>query len=178
LGLDHEVCPARIDESWTSGEEPHAHALRLAQEKARVVARTRPEALVLAADTVVALGGQVLGKPADRDDAIRLLTALSGRTHTVYSGLALATPGGSLHSGIEECRVTFRDLDLEVIRSYVATGEPFDKAGAYAIQERGAALVQRVEGDYYAVVGLPVSGLVSLLAAAGWRYTFQGLRAG
>jgi septum formation protein len=96
----------------------------------------------------------------------------------VFSALALAVPGGGVRSRVDLARVTFRDLTPDMIRSYVETGEPLDKAGAYGIQGLGAALVQGVEGDYYAVVGLPVSGLISLLADAGWRYTFQGLRPG
>jgi septum formation protein len=178
LGLEHEVRPAEVDEAFRRGEEPRAHVERLAREKAEAVAGLRPEALVLAGDTVVVLDGRVLGKPVDADEAARTLGALSGRAHTVFSALALAVPGGGVRSRVDLARVTFRDLTPDMIRSYVETGEPLDKAGAYGIQGLGAALVQGVEGDYYAVVGLPVSGLISLLADAGWRYTFQGLRPG
>jgi septum formation protein len=175
LGLAHEVRPARIDERQRPDETPEAYVRRLAREKAVAIASQRPDALVLGGDTVVVLEGELLGKPADADEARAQLARLSGRSHLVASGLALATPSQGLHACVATARVTFRDLDDALIRSYVDTGEPLDKAGAYGIQEGGAALVRHVEGDYYAVVGLPVAGLVTLFAEAGWRYTFQGL---
>jgi septum formation protein len=175
LGLAHEVLPARIDERPRRDETPEAYVRRLAREKAVGVASQRPDALVLGGDTVVVFEGELLGKPANADEARAQLARLSGRSHQVASGIALATPSRGLHTRVDTARVTFRDLDDALIQSYVDTGEPLDKAGAYGIQERGAALVQRVEGDYYAVVGLPVAGLIALFAEAGWRYTFQGL---
>lgn len=175
LGLAHEVCPAEIDERYRDGESPAEHAERLAREKALVVAGQRPEALVVAGDTVVVVEGDVLGKPAGSDDARQMLARLAGREHLVHSGLAVRVPDGTLRSRVETVRVRFRPLDDRAIDRYVATGEPLDKAGAYGIQGRGAALVEAIVGDYYAVVGMPVAGLVTLLEEVGWRYGFDGL---
>lgn len=175
LGLAHEVWPAHVPEEPLVGEEPDAHVRRLAGEKASTVARDRPEALVLAGDTVVVRDGAILGKPVDPGDAVRMLLSLAGRDHVVASGLALAVPGGAVHVRVDRARVSFRPFREADARAYVATGEPLDKAGAYGIQGRGAALVDRVEGDYHTVVGLPVSGLVKLFEAAGWRYVFGRL---
>lgn len=175
LGLAHEVRSAKVSEDLIPGEGPEAHVERLAGEKASAVARERPGALVLGGDTVVVRDGQVLGKPSDPDDAVRMLLSLEGREHDVASGLALVEPGGGVHARVDVTRVTFRSFDEALARSYVATGEPLDKAGAYGIQGRGAALVHRVEGDYHTVVGLPLSVLVELLETAGWRYAFGRL---
>lgn len=172
LGLAHEVLPADVPESVEAGETPEAHVDRLARAKALAVARLRPDALVLGGDTVVALDGEILGKPADEAEALAMLLRLAGRAHTVHSGLALALPGDGLHSAVSSTRVEFRPFDEAVARAYVASGEPMDKAGAYGIQGRGAALVRRVEGDYSGVVGLPVATLVDLLEAAGWAWIF------
>ncbi len=175
LGLAHEVRPAEIDERYLPGEAPAAHAERLAREKAAEVARDRPDALVVAGDTVVVLDGEVLGKPGDPDEARTMLRRLGGREHLVHSGLALAAPEREVRSRVDTVRVRFRALDDALIDGYVATGEPLDKAGAYGIQGCGAALVEGIAGDYYAVVGMSVVGLFALLAEAGWRYAFDGL---
>lgn len=175
LGLDHEVIPADVDESLRPGEAARAHVERLARTKALSVAARRPNALVLGADTVVALDDEVLGKPASRDDAVATLMRLSGRQHEVHTGLALAEPNGVTAVTVSSTRVLFRSFDHAVACRYVATGEPLDKAGSYGIQELGAALVDGVEGDYYTVVGLPVAALVRLLERAGWRYDFGSL---
>lgn len=172
LGLHHDVLPADVDETPLPGEAPAPHVERLARHKARVASARRPDALVLAGDTVVVADGRILGKPVDPDDAVAMLLALAGREHEVVSGLALALPGGSggLLARVDRTAVTFRPFDEVEARAYVATGEPLDKAGAYGIQGRGGALVTRVAGDYTTVVGLPVSGLVELLHRAGWSY--------
>jgi septum formation protein len=175
LGLEHEVLSGTVPEGHRSGETPQAHAERLAREKALRGRAERPGALVLAGDTVVVLGGDMLGKPKTPEAAVTMLLALSGRTHVVHSALALAEPGGSVHSLVASTRVTFHAFDDEAARAYVSTGEPLDKAGAYGIQGRGAALVSKIEGDYYTVVGLPMAGLMTLLERAGWRYAFGGL---
>ncbi len=175
LGLDHEVIPADVDESLRPGEAARAHVERLARTKALSVAAMRPNALVLGADTVVALDDEVLGKPASRDDAVATLMRLSGRQHEVHTGLALAEPNGVTAVTVSSTRVLFRSFDHAAACRYVATGEPLDKAGSYGIQELGAALVDGVEGDYYTVVGLPVAALVRLLERAGWRYDFGSL---
>ncbi len=177
LGLAHTVDPAHVAEDHLAGETPEEHVERLARAKAAAVALRHPDALVLAGDTVVVRDGAILGKPATQEEAKSMLTSLSGRTHTVVSGLALAGPGaGEVHSRHDTAQVRFRRLAAQEVAEYVATGEPMDKAGGYGIQGMGGALVTGVEGDYYTVVGLPVSGLVALLAAAGWRYAFGGLR--
>jgi septum formation protein len=172
LGLDHEVLGGAVPEDFRPGETPLAHVERLAREKARRGAGERPACLVLGGDTVVVLDDQVLGKPADAEDAVRMLLRLSGRTHWVHSGLALVEPNGAIHSLVSSARVTFRAFDRELAQAYVRTGEPMDKAGAYGIQGRGAALVSAIEGDYYTVVGLSVAGLMTLLERAGCRYRF------
>jgi len=174
MGLVHEVRPAHLDEAHRAGESWEAHVERLAREKAETVAADVPGALVVGGDTVVVRDGEVLGKPADPDDAVGMLLSLSGRSHTVLSGVALVGPHGTL-SSIGRAEVRFRRLDVEDARAYVATREPMDKAGAYGIQGLGAALVEGLDGDYYSVVGLPVGRLLDLLAKAGWRYTFGSL---
>lgn len=175
LGLDFEVRPAGVRETALEGEEPRAHAERLARDKARVVHGERPGALVVAGDTVVVLDGEVLGKPGDEEAAVRMLLGLSGRGHTVMTGVALGAPDGVIRSGVSETRVDFRAFGDDEARAYADTGEPLDKAGGYGIQGRGSALVKRVSGDFYSVVGLPVALLLDLLQEAGWRYAFGTL---
>ena len=175
LGLTHDVVVTDVDEVLLAGETPDGHVERLSREKALAGSRSRPDALVLAGDTVVVLDGVVLGKPAGPEDAVATLLRLSGRRHVVHSGLALLEPGGVVHSAVGRTEVLFRAFDEAHARAYVATGEPLDKAGAYGIQGMGAALVSEIDGDYYTVVGLPVAELLSLLQRAGWGYTFGGL---
>jgi septum formation protein len=172
LGLDHEVLAVDVSEEFGDGETPESHVERLAGEKAVAGSSARPQALVLAGDTVVVLDGDVLGKPAGVEEAVDTLLRLSGRTHVVYSALALVEPGGSLHSRVDHTHVTFRAFDETFARAYAETGEPLDKAGAYGIQGMGAALVSGIDGDYYTVVGLSVTGLLFLLERAGLRYSF------
>jgi len=175
LGIQHSVHPAQIPEDHLSGESPEAHVERLAGEKALAVASREPGALVLAGDTVVVRDGEILGKPTGPDDAVRTLLSLAGRQHVVASGLALCLAGVRPHTRVDLARVTLRPFDEAEAEAYVATGEPMDKAGSYAIQGRGAALVTSIEGDYHTVVGLSISGLVALLERAGWRYAFGRL---
>jgi septum formation protein len=179
LGLDHTVDPAAIpEEAPAGGEHPTGYSERLARRKAAAVAARHPDALVLAADTVVVRDGRVLGKPASAADAVETLLSLAGRVHSVVTGLALARPGTSaILSRVDVAEVRFRSFDRIAAEAYVATGEPMDKAGAYGIQGLGSALVSRVEGDYYTVVGLSVHGLLRLLEEAGFRYAFPGLGA-
>lgn len=176
VGIAHEVDPANIDETVRPGESETGHALRLAAEKGRAVAARHPDALVIAADTIVAVDGRIFGKPVDEADARRMLRVLSGRTHVVHTAVAVALDGGRrLESGVESAYVAFRALDEAEIAAYVATGEPMDKAGAYGIQGYGATIVERVEGDYFAVMGLALRRLVALLAQAGVPYRFGPL---
>lgn len=174
LGLDPEVHPADIDETLLEGEEAGAHVLRLAREKATQVSALVPGALVVAGDTVVVRDETVLGKPRDEGEAVEMLLSLSGRSHEVLSGLAVAGAGG-VHGALTRTTVRFRDFDQGFALRYVATGEPMDKAGAYGIQGLGAALVAEVSGDYYSVVGLPVPALLDLFERAGWLYPFGSL---
>jgi septum formation protein len=184
LGLPFDVVPAEVDESPSGGDEsPRAFALRLAEAKARAVlaplpACDRVRAIVLGADTVVvAPGERVLGKPADATDARRMLRMLSGTTHSVITGVAFARYVGRTASPFvqrhaEETRVTFRELSDAMVEGYLATGESYDKAGAYGVQERAAPFVSRIEGDYFNVVGLPLHSVARLLEDAGlpwWR---------
>ena len=175
LGLPHEVSAVSVPEDFRAGETPDSHVERLAREKAAAGAARRPDALVIGGDTVVVLDGEVFGKPSSPEHAEKMLLRLSGRTHVVHSGLALREPGGAVHASSVRTRVTFRPFDESAARAYVSTGEPLDKAGAYGIQGMGAALVSGIEGDYYTVVGLPVTGLMELLMRAGWRYAFGAL---
>jgi septum formation protein len=171
-GIAFVVQATNIPEVPQPGESPKACAERLAREKALAVFRQRPDAFVLGADTVVVVDGQILGKPADAADAARMLGLLSGRTHQVITGVCLA--GGSLGTGnrVEDVRsettsVTMVGLTEKDIRSYIATGEPMDKAGAYAIQGVASRWIPRIEGDYFNVVGLPVSLVWRMLCAQG-----------
>jgi septum formation protein len=171
VGIPHVVRPADIDEAYGPGEVPRAHCERLAREKAAVVAASEPDAVVIGSDTIVVVDGDVLGKPRDEAHAAEMLARLSGRTHTVMTAVAVQWRGIEL-SGVEEVDVTFHQLDGPRIRAYIATGEPMDKAGAYGIQGYGATIVQRVDGDYFAVMGLPVQRLVRLMEQLGLRYAF------
>lgn len=177
LGLAFETLPADIDETYLPGEQPEAHAERLAREKALVIAERRPEALVVGSDTIVVIDGDVLGKPRDRAEAVAMLRRLSGREHHVCTGIAVAH-GGRVESGLERVRVLFRELDERTCEEYVATGEPMDKAGAYGIQGFGSAIVEAIEGDFFAVMGLPVVRMLRLIERFGWRYGFGKLEAG
>lgn len=171
VGIAHEVRPADIDESYRAGEYPHAHAKRLACEKAGVVARDAPDALVIGSDTIVVVDGDVLGKPRDDADAAAMLTRLAGRSHTVITAVAVQWRGVT-RSAVEVVDVTFHPLTAVEIDAYIATREPMDKAGAYGIQGYGATIVARVDGDYFAVMGLPLQRLVRLMADLGVRYGF------
>jgi septum formation protein len=172
VGIAHEVRPVAIDEQYLPGEAPRAHAERLARDKA---SRIRdPEAIVIGSDTIVVVDGDVLGKPKDDADAARMLRRLGGRTHAVITAVAVAWQG-RLESGVEEVEVTFHPLSDREITCYIATREPMDKAGAYGIQGFGATIVARVDGDYFAVMGLPLQRLVRLLERLGLRYAFGPL---
>jgi septum formation protein len=174
IGIAHEVMPADIDESYLPGEPPAAHAERLARAKGAVIAARQPESVVISADTIVVIGDQVLGKPGDTDEAARMLRELSGRTHTVFTAVAVARQG-RVESGVEAVTVTFRELSDEDVAAYIATGEPMDKAGAYGIQGYGATIVERIDGDFFAVMGLALGRMIALLRRLGIRYDFRSL---
>lgn len=171
VGIPHEVVPADIDESVLAHESPASHAERLARSKAETVALREPAGVIIGSDTIVVLDGDILGKPVDAADAKGMLERLSGRTHTVLTAVAVAHRGRTV-SGVESVEVTFRPLSAQQIEAYIATGEPMDKAGAYGIQGYGAVIVERVHGDYFAVMGLALGRLVSLLDEVGVSYRF------
>jgi septum formation protein len=166
LGVTFEVLSVDVDERPLPGELAADHVCRLALAKARVGAAQSPGACVIGADTVVVVEDDILGKPRDAQDAIAMLRRLGGRTHSVLSGVAC------LHAGahqvrLSESRVSFRTLSTDEIAAYCATGEPLDKAGAYAIQGRAAAFIRHLEGSYSGVMGLPLYETADLLTRAG-----------
>ncbi len=188
IGLAFDVEPADVDETYPPGEPPPDHARRLAVDKAQVVAGWRPGALVVGSDTVVVVDGELLGKPVDEAQALSMLMRLQGREHEVHTGIAVAAPAlgraglsgdgpaiARIVAGVETVRVKFRAFDEATAREYIATGEPMDKAGAYGIQGYVAAIVECIEGDYFAVMGLPIGRMLGLMRQLGWRYSFRGL---
>lgn len=165
LGLEFEVRPQSCRET-SQARDPADYVMDVAWQKARAAqSQAGPEDLILAADTAVCLGNQILGKPADQQDACRMLELLSGRTHQVRTGLCLLRSGQSWRCQ-QQTAVTFYPLSPQLIRWYVSTGEPMDKAGAYGIQGKGALLVEKIEGDFYNVVGLPLAPLARMLQQA------------
>ena len=179
LGLEFDIVSPDIDETPLDREDPVAYVRRLAEAKAAAV-RAEPQALVIAADTTVDLGGEILGKPADATDAAAMLRRLSARTHRVHTGVALRLADRVL-SDVVPSLVTFVPLTPSTIEWYVGTGEPLDKAGAYAIQGAGAVLVQRVRGSVSNVVGLPLHAVARMAAELGVPLIgglFDGLHGG
>ena len=167
IGIHHRIIATDIDETARPGEAPAEYVLRLAVEKARAGRAASDDSLpVLAADTAVVLGDTILGKPRDRDHALAMLQRLSGREHRVLTGVALAWRDG-LHSRLSVSHVSFRDIGRDEAERYWASGEPADKAGGYAIQGLGALFVERLEGSYSGVMGLPLFETGELLTKAG-----------
>ena len=177
IGIPHAVVPADIDETPFDDEQPHAHAERLAREKALAVARVEAGAVVVGADTIVVMDGDILGKPRDEAMAAAMLRRLSGRAHVVLTAVAVAR-GERVVAGVESVDVRFRELSDEDIARYIATREPMDKAGAYGIQVFGATIVDRIDGDYFAVMGLALGRMIRLLAEVGIYYRFGELVVG
>lgn len=170
LGLDVRVLPSDVDEGDRPGYGPRELAAFHAAAKARAVAAREPSAVIVAADTVVDVDGVALGKPADAPEAARMLAALSGRAHVVHTAYVAAD--GATGARIERTvssEVVFVELSQDVIARYIATGEPFDKAGGYGIQGRGAALVERIDGDFYTVMGFPLGDFVRALERLDYR---------
>jgi len=172
LGIPHEVDPSEVDELPHPGESPGARVARLARAKAEVVAARAPDAWVIGGDTEVVLDGVSLGKPEDAAAALAMLHTLAGRPHVVLSSVALVRPDAAPLVEVVAVRVRMRDATLAELEAYVASGEPLDKAGAYGIQGRGSTLVACIEGDYTAVVGLPVGALLRAFEGAGLRWAF------
>jgi len=176
-GILFSAQPADIDETPRAGESPRDCAERLAQEKAGVISKKCPRDFVLGADTIVVVDETILGKPRDADDALRMLRLLSGRAHAVITGVCLVSPVASdqwpvvsnTKSASETTLVTMGEISDDEIREYIATGEPMDKAGAYAIQGMASRWIPRIEGDYSNVVGLPVALVYRMLKSHGLR---------
>ncbi len=166
LGLPFSVVPAAGPETPPPGADAGETARALSEAKAREVAGTYPDAVVIGADTVVEIDGEILGKPRDEADAKRMLRLLSGREHRVYTGVTVIA-GGEMESVWERTRVFFRPMTEAEIASYTATGEPLDKAGAYGYQGRASLYVERIDGDYFNVVGLPLCRLGTMLEKLG-----------
>ncbi len=167
-GISFSVVPADIPEEPLPGEPPPDHVLRLATEKALVVARTVPGDIFIGADTVVVCEGEIMGKPVDAADARRMLSALSGRSHEVITGFAVHDRSADVtHAEVVSTHVIFKPLTPAEIDAYIATGCPFDKAGAYAIQGGAAYMVRGIEGSYTNVVGLPLCEVVEVLRRLG-----------
>jgi septum formation protein len=168
LGLDFTIHPSGADESVDDGLKPAAIVELLAERKAADVASYYKEGLVIGSDTIVVLEGKVLGKPKDEQDAFTMLSSLQGTSHSVFSGLAIIDAGtGKRKTGYVETKVTMREVTSEEIRQYIATQEPMDKAGAYAIQGLGSIFVEGIVGDYFSVVGLPVRLMADYLKQFG-----------
>ena len=165
-GISFEVQPANINEDPLPNEKPKECAERLAREKAQAIARQRPKDVVLGADTIVVIDEQILGKPTDAADAARMLRLLSARTHQVITGVCLVVDGRCSVAS-ETTSVKMSEISADEISDYVATGEPMDKAGAYAIQGIASRWIPRIEGDYSNVVGLPVARVWQMLREGG-----------
>ena len=159
---DYTVITSDVDETKIAADSPAHLAKALATAKARAVAEENPDDVVCGFDTVVECEGEVFGKPKDEADAVRMLRALSGKTHQVHTGVCIAK-GDRVEHFVDSCKVTFFPLSEEEIDFYASTKEPYDKAGAYAIQGRAALWLDRIEGDYYTIMGLPVSRTVRLI---------------
>lgn len=167
LQLKFEVFSSDIDESFNPAHAPKDIVMELAYRKAKAVSEQRPDSYVIGSDTVVVFDSNILGKPKDKKEAFTMLKALAGKTHTVYTGVCIIAPEKEIKF-YTKTAVVFWELTDEEIHSYINTGEPFDKAGAYGIQGFGSILVKEIRGDYFSVVGLPVSKTVRELKKAGF----------
>lgn len=158
VGFEFEVVDSAVNEAEENYTIPEVHVLELSRKKAETVAKGIEDGLIVGADTIVVLDNEILGKPKDADDARNMLQRLSGRTHTVYTGFALIDrPSGEILTEYEKTDVTFRELDEKEIETYIQTDSPFDKAGAYGIQDLSAIFVTKVDGCFYNVVGFPLT---------------------
>lgn len=173
IGIVHTVDPAHVDESVQPGEDAIVYVRRLAVAKAAAVATRHAGAVVIAADTTVIVDGDILGKPAHAEEARAMLARLAGRSHIVATAVAVARDAHVV-AAVDEAAVHMRDAGPDAIAAYVATGEPLDKAGAYGIQGYGGVLVDGIDGDYHAVMGLGLATTVRLLGEVGLEYRFAG----
>jgi septum formation protein len=171
LRIEFRVVPPDVDEHVLPGEQADAYVTRLSRVKAQAVVARAPDEVILAADTTVALRGKIFEKPTSPQNAVAMLEQLQGQTHKVLTSVAVAQ-NGRIEQALDVTRVTFRRADHATLEDYVATGEPLDKAGAYAIQGLGAPLIERVEGDFFGVMGLPLRLALDLLAKFDRPYRF------
>jgi septum formation protein len=176
-GWPHEIVVAGIDESLEPDEEPAVYVQRLARSKAETVAQRLEEGLVLGADTTVVVGAQILGQPRDEADARRMLHLLSGKWHDVLTGVALVRVGGEARVACEKTRVRFAEMNEAEIDWYIASGEPFGKAGAYGIQGKAALFTEEIEGDYFNIMGLPIRLVYELTGELQDCRMFQDVKA-
>jgi len=167
LGFEFDVIPASVSESMRAKESPRDFALRTAREKAEQIARRHPESWIVAADTIVLIGGEILGKPRDEAEAVEMLKKIRGRTHIVVTGFCIRKGEDARFESLVESQVEMVELSDDEIRWYVSTGEPLDKAGAYGVQGIGAMFIRRVVGSYTNVVGLPLAELVEGMKRLG-----------
>jgi septum formation protein len=166
VGWDFEKDVPDVDESVIDGESPEDYVVRLAKTKADVIAKRHTGEMVLGADTTVVIEDQIIGKPLDIDDARRMLEMLSGNWHEVLTGVAVVNNGGT-NTGLQRTRVKFAEMNANEINFLVELGDPLDKAGAYAVQAQAALFIEGIEGDYWNVVGLPISLVYDLMKAVG-----------
>ncbi|MBN2568450.1 MAG: septum formation inhibitor Maf [Deltaproteobacteria bacterium] len=168
IGLDFEIIPSGVDEEFREGESPREHVMRLAREKAFAVSRENPHSWVLGADTEVVIDGDVLGKPDTHEEAREMLNRLIGRMHLVITGFSIAgeNAGVSIDDAVES-QVFFKEMSHDEIEWYIKTGEPYDKAGGYAIQGKGALFVKEIRGSHTNVIGLPLCEVLSALENVG-----------
>jgi septum formation protein len=171
LHLSFAVSSSEVDESFDPALSPDEVVMELAERKAQVVFQKNQDSFVIGSDTVVVADNQIIGKPADEAEAISTLKRLSGRQHEVFTGVAIVSPTGT-SKFYERTEVWFWELTDEDINAYVQSGEPFDKAGAYGIQQLGSMLVKKINGDYFAVVGLPVARTIRELKKAGYSLPY------
>ena len=168
LGVEFEVSPSKVEEITDPECSPEQNAVNIARDKALWVARENPDSYVLGADTMVVLDQEIIGQPVDEDDACRILSKLTGNQHQVITGVILITPEAKEYKTAVVSTVSIKSISENEIRAYVATGEPLDKAGAYAIQGEGSFLVESWEGSYSNIVGLPLEALTDIFQQAGF----------
>jgi septum formation protein len=171
LHLTFDISSSEVDESFDPVLAPEEVVMELANRKAQAVFRQNPDAYIIGSDTIVVANGTVLGKPKDETDAVAMLKVLSGKSHYVYTGVSILSKNNKVRF-YEKTEVVFWELTDEEIRTYVLSGEPFDKAGGYGIQGFGSMLVKKISGDYFAVVGLPVSRTLRELQKAGYQLPY------
>lgn len=168
MGLTFDIIPSNIDETFPEGEDPRSHVLRLSADKAKTVSMHHPEAWVMGADTIVVINSEVLGKPQTTAEARKMLGKLSGRTHTVFTGFTVMnTSENVLISNAVDSSVQFRDIPEDEMAWYIASEEPYDKAGGYAVQGMGAFFIREIHGSYTNVMGLPLCEVVDVLKRIG-----------